>query len=98
MTDATLTRVLTLLRERARTIQGFIEKADTVAELGEWEAAAAEIRFLRLQLTDPTLLTHSHPDRSPRRGSTPADPPTPTRPNPRQPHLDTQPAPPRTPS
>jgi hypothetical protein len=50
----TVDKVLRLLEERAATLQRLTEQADTLGELADLDAAAAEIRFLRLELTDPT--------------------------------------------
>lgn len=50
----TPTTILRLLEERAATLQRMAENADTIAELADLDAAQAEIRFLRLELTDPT--------------------------------------------
>lgn len=47
-------RILQFLNERAATLQRLAETADTIAELDALDAAAAEIRFVRLELTDPT--------------------------------------------
>lgn len=47
-------RILQLLDDRAALLQRLIEHADTLGELADLEAAAAEIRFIRLELTDPT--------------------------------------------
>lgn len=48
---------LGLLDRRAVSVQRFIaearERGDLV-EVAEWEGVAGEIRFLRLELTDPT--------------------------------------------
>lgn len=46
--------ILRLLEEHAATLQRMAENADTIAELADLDAAQAEIRFLRLELTDPT--------------------------------------------
>lgn len=50
----TVDKVLRLLEERAATLQRMAETADTLGELADLDAASAEIRFRRLELTDPT--------------------------------------------
>jgi hypothetical protein len=50
----TVAAIVRLLDERAALLQRLTEQADTIAELADLDAAASEIRLLRLELTDPT--------------------------------------------
>lgn len=50
----TVAGIVRLLDERAAVLQRLTEQADTIAELADLDAAASEIRLLRLELTDPT--------------------------------------------
>ena len=57
----TPTTILRLLEERAATLQRMAETADTLAELADVDAAAAELRLIRLELTDPPRQRSSTP-------------------------------------
>lgn len=56
---------LRLIDERAVNVKTFIVKAREAGdrvELAQWEGVASELRFLRLELTDPTPRTDADDD------------------------------------